>query len=473
MLELLNNILDFSKIEANKIELDIKPFDLPSLIDEVVLLFQATAEEKGLTLRKSIDENIRYMMLGDSVRLNQVLVNLLSNALKFTADGTVDLKAEIIPSAPDENDQVAIKFSVTDSGIGIPVEKHEVIFEQFIQADNSTTRHYGGTGLGLSICHRLVALMGGELKLANAQDIGCCFYFTLMLPASTNMIATEQNKLAILADLRVLIVDDYEFNTLIMADLLASWHMKTITINDPQQAILEIKRQDENHNSFDIVLLDKCMPDFDGYQVFQQILQLNLTKPPKVILTSAQADNEDVYKCKKLGIDAFLSLPANHSQIQQALIVNAPMKAESVAVAKKLSNEDISQLPTILLVEDSRINQQVCCAMLKELNCTILVASNGEEAIKLWHTEQVDLILMDCHMPVMDGFDATLAIRELESSSTSSIPIIAVTASNADQDMKRCLEVGMNSFIAKPYVREVLVEAINKHLVSKKQAVSV
>jgi signal transduction histidine kinase/DNA-binding response OmpR family regulator len=473
MLELLNNILDFSKIEANKIELDIKPFDLPALIGDVVLLFQATAKEKALLLNKSVDENIIYMIEGDSVRLNQVLVNLLSNALKFTYSGTVSLTAEIVSPYQASSDSVEIKFSVTDSGIGIPVDKHDVIFDQFVQADNSTTRNYGGTGLGLSICHRLVELMGGELKLASNEKTGCCFYFTLILPVTTQMIATEKNKLAILSDLSVLVVDDYKFNTCIMADILATWKMRTFTANDLQQTIEQIQQHDDNQDGFDIILLDKCMPEADGYQVYQQISQLNLAKKPKVILTSAQAENEDVNKCDQLGIDDFLVLPAHHSQIQQVLLRHTPTKVIPTSIKHNSLNEYDQQLPTILLVEDSRINQQVCCAMLKELDCTILIADNGQEAVKLWQSEQVDLILMDCHMPIMDGFDATLAIRELEVPLGKSVPILAVTASSSDQDMKRCLEVGMNTFIAKPYVREALLEAISKNLASNTPVLSV
>jgi len=475
MLELLNNILDFSKIEANKIELDIKPFDLPALVNEVSILFQASADEKKLALVTSVDESIVNLMLGDSVRINQVLVNLISNALKFTDKGSINIAVQALAAQSNENNDVNIQFSVTDSGIGIPEDKQDVIFEQFMQADSSTTRHYGGTGLGLSICHRLVELMGGRLELKNADGRGCCFYFTLPLIKTNKIIATEHNKLALLAGLKVLIIDDYSFNTRIMEELLTTWKMEPTAFNDPELAIKEINIQNEVSNHFDYILLDKCMPNVDGFAAFDMLMKLNLTKVPKVIMTSAQAEVGDVAKCERLGINAFISLPAGRRQIQQVFLDHLPINAASNKQIENSSRplDPNGLLSTILLVEDSRINQQVCRAMLKELGCNLLIADNGEEAIKLWHTEKIDLILMDCHMPVMDGFEATIAIRKLEKSRGSSTPIIAVTASNADQDMKRCLEIGMNSFIAKPYVREVLIEEINKHLVAKKLTASV
>lgn len=334
MLALLNNILDFSKIEANKIELDLKPFQLSLLLNEVVQLFQTSADEKKLTLSKVINNNVVDDFIGDSVRLKQILVNLLSNALKFTAHGSIDIKIKVTPLNNEQLNQATLTFSVTDSGIGIPEDKQSIIFEQFTQADSSTTRHYGGTGLGLSICHRLVSLMGGDLKLINNENVGCCFYFSLTLELE---------------------------------------EVETVTKNKQEQIT---------------------------------------------------ADNQP--KAKKL-----------MSQLTRA---------------------------NILLVEDSRINQQVCRALLKDIGCNVVIANNGKEAIQNWHEQSIDLILMDCHMPVMDGFEATVAIRQAEAKSTSPVPIIAVSASNGDEDKKRCLAAGMNGFIAKPYVKDVLYKTIRKQL---------
>lgn len=475
MLELLNNILDFSKIEANKIELDVKPFDLLALVNEVTVLFQATADEKNLILKSSIDQSIEHLLLGDSVRINQVLVNLISNAIKFTERGYVDISIEALNMEDNTSDILDIQFSVTDSGIGIEEEKHDVIFEQFMQADSSTTRHYGGTGLGLSICHRLVELMGGELKLKDAAGNGCCFCFTLQLTKTDKMIAKEHDKLALLAGLKVMVIDDYSFNTRIMEELLTTWKMKPTAFNDAELAIEEIKLAHIQNNDFDYILLDKCMPNVDGFAAYEKLIQLQLSNTPKVIMTSAQAEVGDVAKCEQLGIDAFISLPTGQRQIQQVFLDNLPVAVEPIKPSQ--SAEPVSEpshlLPTILLVEDSRINQQVCCAMLREIECQVIIANNGEEAIDIWRTQTIDLMLMDCHMPIMDGFTATTNIRQEESNTTDHVPIIAITASNADQDKKRCLAVGMDCFISKPYVKDVLLKTITDTLASAQNLTSV
>jgi CheY-like chemotaxis protein len=261
-------------------------------------------------------------------------VNLLSNALKFTTYGAINIKVEVTPLQSEPLNCATLTFSVTDSGIGIPKDKQSKIFEQFTQADSSTTRHYGGTGLGLSICDRLVSLMGGELKIINNETVGSCFYFSLTLELGGTETATKN-------------------------------------------------RQEQR-----------------------------------------TAGNE--------------------------------------REVKKLTR--LTTRTNVLLVEDSRINQQVCRALLKDIGCDVVIANNGKEAIQNWHEQSIDIILMDCHMPVMDGFEATVAIRQAEAKSTTPVPIIAVSASNGDEDKKRCLAVGMNGFIEKPYIKDVLYKTIREQL---------
>lgn len=338
LLALLNNILDFSKIEANKIELDLKPFQLSLLVNDAVQLFQNSAEEKQLTLSQQINHSGLNDFVGDSVRLKQILVNLLSNAVKFTAAGAIAMKVDVEANDSQNSGNATLTFAVTDTGIGIPEDKQLLIFDQFTQADSSTSRDYGGTGLGLSICHRLVALMGGELKLVNNSGAGCCFYFSLSLPK------TQSN-----SDLQV----------------------------------------------------------------------------KQTIATAQQQANTAI---------------------------------ESTVIPKPSSQTKI------LLVEDSRINQQVCCALLKDVGFAVIVANNGEEALQCWLQHSIDLILMDCHMPVVDGFAATQLIRKAEPATSATVPIIAVSASNGDADKQRCLAVGMNAFINKPYVKEVLYQTIEQQL---------
>mgnify|MGYP000088098268 CR=1 FL=1 len=467
MLDLLNSVLDFSKIEANKLELDIQAFNLLELITELAPLFEPTALEKNLEFSLDIDDSLSHLIEGDSVRLRQVLVNLLSNAFKFTETGRIQLLIQV----ENQNEkECEIRFSVSDTGIGIPEEKQKMIFGKFSQADNSTTRNFGGTGLGLAICHHLVNIMGGQLKVESKLNEGCRFYFSLTFSKSDLIVKTKE-VIKELVGLNVLIVDDYAFNTRVMAELITEWQMTPVTINDPKLAIPEIVSNDANSNGFDFIMIDKCMPELSGLDVCQQIQELKLVKPPKVIMTSAQGVDIDMDKKQELGIDAFIPLPSDQSFIRQTmldLIATSSIDLKVYSGDKGASSTDRYK---ILVVEDSRINQQVCCAAIKQIDSDmqVILANNGEEAIELWQQNSIDLVLMDCHMPVMDGFDATQRIRELESDRQASTPIIAVTASNADHDKQRCVDAGMDDFIAKPYIPEEIDIILKKYISSDKQ----
>lgn len=426
MLDLLNSILDFSKIEANKLELDIQPFDLEKLIAETFTLFKASMDNNDLVFISNVELDLPCLVQGDSMRLRQVLVNLLSNAFKFTKTGRIELEVSRLTG---DADSCAILFSVTDTGIGIATEKQSTIFEKFTQADSSTTRHYGGTGLGLAICSHLVIKMGGELQLESKEESGSRFYFSIPLQLSDinrKKIPDQSHKLH---ELKVLVVDDYQFNTRMMTDLLSSWQMQVESVNTAEQAISVCKGDFNEANIFDYIFIDKCMPTIDGYQLFQQLTSMQLINNAQVILTSARADAHDVDKCKQMGIGAFLPVPANHEQIlalllslltnKKAIMLQEDTEVKAIANEAEQVQEQVipsQEFPLVLLADDSRINQQVFRAMLKSVNHQLIIANNGEEAVKLWQENMVDIIFMDCHMPVMDGFDATLAIRQQESS---------------------------------------------------------
>ncbi len=463
MLDLLNSILDFSKMEADKLELDIHPFDLPKLINETILLITPTAKEKDLELELILDPCILHFVEGDSVRLRQVLINLLNNAVKFTQSGKVKLIVEVKNNSVQNCE---IKFSVIDTGIGIAPDKVDVIFDKFRQADNSTTRNYGGTGLGLSICQHLVKKMGGVLKVQSTERLGSYFYFTVNFAVTEKPLENNTDNLPSLNGLKVMIIDDYEFNTRVMSELLSSWHMRTTCINKPHDAIAEIKQADENSDSFDFIFLDKCMPELNGFQVYEKITQLDLNNRPKVVMTSANSEQGEVNQCKKAGVDAFITLPANHSQIQQVIL---DILYKNKTTKKPAKQDKVNGSPhelTILMVEDSIVNQLVCNAILEGICTNVLVANNGKEAIECWQGNKIDLILMDCYMPVMNGFDATIKIRELEDPKMKPVPIIAVTASD-DTDKLKCLEVGMNEVVSKPYVPDDLTAIIRQYLPNK------
>ncbi len=481
MLDLLNSILDFSKIEANKLELDIQPFDLEKLIAETFTLFKAGMDNDGLVFTSNIELDLPYLVQGDSMRLRQVLVNLLSNAFKFTKTGQIALEVSRLTG---DADSCAILFSVTDTGIGIATEKQDAIFEKFTQADSSTTRHYGGTGLGLAICSHLVIKMGGELQLVSEKELGSRFYFSIPLQLSDINIKTTPDQSHKLHDLRVLVVDDYAFNTRMMTDLLSGWQMRVVSVNTAEQAISVCKGELGEQHVFDYMFIDKCMPTTDGYQLFQQLTSMQLINGAKVILTSARADAHDVGKCKQMAIDAFLPIPANHEQIlalllslltnKKSITLKHDTEMEVIDHEHSQAQEQISpaqNFPLVLLADDSRINQQVFRAMLKGVNHQLIIANNGEEAVKLWQENQVDLIFMDCHMPVMDGFDATLAIRQQEAAAQRTA-IVALTASDLSIDKQKCFDVGMDDFIGKPYVSEQIAVMISKHAPANKQAIS-
>ena len=477
MLELLNSILDFSKIEANKLELYIQPFDLAELINEISLIFKPSIDEKDLDFEHMVDTRINSMLQGDSMRLRQVLVNLLSNAFKFTKSGSVSVRATIVETLPTQKSETKhgtdikhkVQFSVKDTGKGIPLEKQDMIFEKFTQEDNSTTRRYGGTGLGLAICYHLVKLMGGELKLVSAPGQGCNFYFSIDFDVTDIPISSDPSNLQKLNNLKVLIVDDQEFNSRVLSDLLRGWQMKPAAINDPEKALTHIQNVNGTSNDYDILLIDKCMPSLDGYEVCDRLAQMQLKTKPRVILTSARSDDDDIVRCRNKGIDAFLPLPASQAQIQQVMlaVLDGMTKDSKSELKEPKPNYEVEFnhiMPVILLVEDSAINQQLCRAILNKHKFNLLVANNGEEAVKLWQNNQVDLVIMDCHMPVMNGFEATKMIRRHKKSNSKTVPIIAVTASDSDVDKQKCFDVGMDAFIAKPYNPEKLIEVLNKHL---------
>lgn len=477
MLELLNSILDFSKIEANKLELYKQPFDLLDLINEISLIFKPSVDEKKLVFEHLVDTKIDTMLQGDSMRLRQVLVNLLSNAFKFTQSGSVSIRATVVETKPNQNpadkhvtnQKYKIQFSVKDTGKGIPLEKQDIIFEKFTQEDNSTTRRYGGTGLGLAICYHLVKLMGGELKLASAPGQGCNFYFTIDLEVTDLPISSESSNRKKLSNLKVLVVDDQEFNSRVLSDLLRGWHMKPKSINDPEKVLQRVIEVHDTINSYDIILIDKCMPTMDGYEVFDKIKKEQLQPPPKIILMSARSDDDDIKRCQEMGIDAFLPMPASQAQIQQILlgVLDTPepeIESPTQLAIKEPPKTYNSNMPMVLLVEDSAINQQLCRAILKKHNFNLIIANNGQEAVQKWQNNRIDLVIMDCHMPVMNGFEATTKIRKLEEGQSNRVPILAVTASDSDLDKQKCFDVGMDAFISKPYNPESLIAALNKHL---------
>ncbi len=478
MLDLLNSILDFSKIEADRLEKDEHNFDLTEFLNDTVLLFNPVAQEKGLELVLDVETDLEHYVMGDSTKLKQVLTNLINNAIKFTQVGSIKLKASIIETTKQ---YYQIEFSVSDTGLGIEEHKLETIFEKFSQADNSTTRVYGGTGLGLAISNRLVEFMGGNLQVKSQAMLGSSFYFSLKLAKAEPTAEVSLEQMDCLYDKRALVIDDQPFNTRLLSELLTSWQMKVAILNDPLLAVETLKEFDKKNESFDLVFIDKNMPKLSGYGLFKLIKQNSLSNNCKVIMTSAYVNEADYNKCNDLGIEALLEVPVSPEKIHQTILKvmlnkddNKETKCNDVTESTKTteiieitdsvenveSTEDNiteveSQLKklqlAILVVDDSPINRKVCTNMVAGIAANISTANDGKQAVELWQQEHFDIILMDCHMPIMDGISATRKIREIEKEAQRHTTIVAITASDLEVERKKCFDAGMDGFVAKPY----------------------
>jgi len=463
MLDLLNSILDFSKIESGKLEKDEHNFELQEFLNDELLLFKPIAEEKNLKLKLIIENDIDHYVIGDSGKLKQVLANLISNAIKFTQVGGVTLKVSI---ANTTKQYYKIHFSVTDTGLGVEDDKLDCIFDKFSQAESSTTRVFGGTGLGLAIANRLVDFMGGKLKVKSQFNLGSCFYFSLTLLKAEPTTEILQEDMKCLHNKRALVIDDQPFNTRLLSELLTSWQMKVAVLNDPLLAVTTLKEFKKKNEYFDLIFIDKNMPTLSGYGLFKLINQSSLDKRTKVIMTSAYANEADIKKCHALGIASLLEVPVSPEIIQKTIlkvILNDGVKGQSKNIGNSetlIKNKSLS----VLVVDDSQINRKVCVSMLGEVASRVLTANDGQQALKLWQQEYFDIILMDCHMPIMDGASATREIRKLEKKSKRHTIIIAITASDIEQERGNCFSAGMDGFIAKPYGPRDLWQAISQCL---------
>ena len=466
LLNLLNDILDFSKIESGKFTISEEPFSLSDTVDETVRTLSTSAFAKGLELVCEMPKDLPTRMLGDPTRLRQILTNLLSNAIKFTEQGEVVLRVEVVRRWPNE---IRLRFSVTDTGLGIPAEMQRHILEPFAQADSSTTRVHGGTGLGLAICSELLRMMGGRLSLRSAVGNGSTFSFRLSFDLLDQEKLTTADGLPIeqLQQLPVLVVDDNETNRRIISETLQNWSMKPVLAKDAEQAIGILSRAAESEQSFPLVIVDALMPGTDGYELSAKIAEMNACEESPVILMVSSTDRREFRdREEEANVSVFLQKPVTQSDLMDAVMrsldVKPPGKIDSIDAAEgELSLEPLS----ILLAEDTPANQKVAMSVLKKRGHSVSVASNGREAVELFKRDRFDVILMDVQMPILDGFQATAAIRDIEKDTSHSTPIIAMTAHAMRGDREKCLEAGMDAYIAKPLdVKQLLglVESLSE-----------
>ena len=471
LLALVNDILDFSKAESGELKLESAPFDLLQVVEDVAELMTPNA------LAKNIDLAVRYVpdtpqfVIGDSVRIRQILCNLVGNAIKFTSEGHVLLTVEIAEDTGKIEGDLALKMSIKDTGIGIPPDKQGLIFERFAQADGSTTRTYGGTGLGLSICKRLVELMGGKIHVESVVGEGSTFWFTIVLGRDRSLQSIEVDH-SLLRGKRLLIVDDIEINRLILDEQLGAAGLVCTAVESSASAIKALREAYHRGQPFDFAILDYMMPDENGTQLAARIQgEVIFAQTILIMLSSADLGAE---REKTTNISAFLAKPARRKQLLDSLTALSLAKTDgrsldglNGAAFKERPPRNDNQPPRfelrVLLVEDNRVNRALAKESLTKLGCDVTTAEDGKVATERVEEAKFDIIFMDCQMPVMDGFEASRFITKLIAERRlPKIPIIALTANAMPGDRERCLEAGMDDYMTKPLRKKILIDMLNK-----------
>jgi two-component system sensor histidine kinase/response regulator len=461
LLAVINDILDFSKIEAGKLEIENTDFKLDEVIASVTTLTAQKAHEKGLEFLAHVGPGIPDYLLGDPLRLGQILTNFVNNAVKFTERGEIRINIDLLERT---GEKVQLKFAVRDTGIGMTPEQSAKLFQPFTQADMSTTRKHGGTGLGLTICRRLVDLMGGRIWLESEPGVGSNFFFTVWLgvgaQTGTGKIVPER-----LTRLRVLVVDDNPTAREILQEPLATVARRVDAVASGREAIAALKQHDATE-PYDIVFMDWRMPGMDGLQASRHIKSdETLSHQPAIVLVTAFGREEVREEAERLQLDGFLVKPVTKSMIVDTLVNVFAHTEEDAAVAAGAEEGARLRGARILLAEDNDINQQIAVELLEGAGASVKVANNGQEAVEILSTgpqpPQFDVVLMDLQMPVMDGYQATAKIRS--DARFASLPIIAMTAHATIEEKQRCLDAGMNDHVSKPIDPDALFCAVSRY----------
>jgi len=474
LLNLINDILDLSRIEAGRLELEEIDFDLRTTLEGAARALSPKAHEKGLELICHIPPDVPTALMGDPGRLRQVILNFTGNAIKFTEKGQVVIGAK---TENEEETSTTLHFTVGDTGIGIPPDKLEMIFESFRQVDSSITRRYGGTGLGLTISRQIVRMMGGRVWAESEPGKGSVFHFTVPFTLSRAEIRKPVSPDAIdIAGIRALIVDDNALNRQIYREMLSKWGLIHGEARDGEGAIEEIKRAFESGEPYRLMLLDFQMPGMDGFELAEKVMESPYGAGLEIIVLTSAGQPGDAERCRKMGISGYLQKPARMAELLDAvLMVLGRRTDEPPSLVTRHRVQDARMRFHILLAEDNPINRKVAFEVLKKRGHRVTMVANGLEALKAFEREPFDLILMDVQMPEMDGFAATGEIRKLEANPGSSIanrrspiPIVAMTAHALKGDRERCLEAGMDDYVSKPVKAEVLYRVI-ENLVNTRQ----
>ena len=471
---ILNDLLDTSSMEAGRLDLDPLPFDLRDTLDSVVLMLASRAREKGLELELRIDESLPERLVGDPVRLRQVLVNLASNAIKFTHSGHVLLSAELLGRSRED---VHLRLSVEDTGVGIAEDDLQLIYEPYVQLGHGR-RAAPGAGLGLTICRQLVALMGGELTVESQPGQGSTFWLELHLPLAHEGNTRIRPDIRLIRDQRILVIDSYELSRKITLEMLARMDVRIDAARSGAEAMDHLQQASDGGQPYDAVILDGFIADLDSEALCRQIRADRSDPDTRILLLSANPQRGDAEHFRQAGADAFLSKSLRESCLApmlQQLFEDRQQGRRSFLTrfslqpprqpAQEASRGNLVCGPlNVLLVEDNPVNRTLSQRLLEKLGCRVTTAEDGDQALQCWQDNNFDLIFMDCLMPNMDGFEATRKLRQWEQEQQRpATPVIALTASVMEQDEEKSRRSGMNGFVAKPVSLEMLQAVLEQH----------
>jgi two-component system sensor histidine kinase/response regulator len=467
LLTVINDILDFSKVEAGKLDLEMLEMDMRDTVEDVARLLAIQAHAKGLEVIALLDPSLPDMVRGDAGRLRQVLLNLGGNAVKFTQKGEVSIECKVVHK---DEQGVMVRFEVRDTGVGIPASRLDALFKAFTQVDASTTRRFGGTGLGLSIARRLVDLMGGEVGVSSEEGVGSLFWFTVRLAVAHGTVKARPAPPIALRGQRIIIVDDNMTNRKVLMGQLSLCGMEAVCAGSADEALSTMRHAAAAGRAFEVALLDHQMPGCDGATLGKTILAEHALRGARLILLTSSGQRGDGRLFSDLGFAGYLLKPVTHRDLTDCLTVVLGMQAEGwrlstqpIVTRHALRSQRTRESHHILLAEDNVVNQKVACRILEKLGYRVDVAADGAAAFEAWQSGRYQLILMDCQMPVMDGYETTRKIRELESGGKH-IPIIALTAHAMKGADNECRAAGMDDYLSKPIDREQLQQSLSRWL---------
>jgi CheY-like chemotaxis protein len=463
LLSVINDVLDFSKIEAGKMELELIPFDLRESLGETMMALSFRAHQKGLELVYEVQPEVPAALLGAPARIRQILINFVGNAIKFTERGEIFVSVDE-PSAGSA--ATALHFAVKDTGVGVPIEKQNTIFDAFSQADGSMTRKYGGSGLGLTICVRLAEMMGGRVWLESQPGQGSTFHFSLQLALQDRSVRPAPLQPEQLRDLHALIVDDNFTNRRVLHGMLTRWGMRPTSVDGGRAALQALEIAKSTGHPFPLMLLDGQMPDMDGFALAEQIQKDPGLLAVTIMMLTSAGHLGDAARCRDLGISAYLVKPVRQTELLDGIcqVLNKIPTAKSIPLVTRHTLRENKHRYRVLLAEDNAVNQTLAVRLLEKRGYSVVVANNGAEALVAFENNPYDVVLMDIQMPVMNGFEATAAIRAKEKLAGGHVAIIAMTAHALKGDQERCIVAGMDAYVSKPIRTSELFSTIESVL---------